>query len=235
MQKKLRIRNTLLITYFYIDLCHSNTNLNISNMKKLLLLLFVFAFGFTNAQKGTILVQGSFSYSSQKESYPNQDIKVESFKIDPKIGFQFSNNWTAGIEGSFGKSTGQNFTGAGTNGIEARGLSAGAFVRYSRPLTDLFSVYADLGAGFINTKRTDYITQQNFDSYFSTRTTSKGSGFYASLTPAMFINLKKGFGLNFNIGGIEYHKINYTTEVPDFTIVNVNFGNVVNIGVSKSF
>ena len=64
-------------------------------------------------------------------------------------------------------------------------------MRYSKPLSEIFSVYADLGAGFQNQNNKSYIND-------SLNTESKADGFYVGVTPALFINMKKGFGLNFS-------------------------------------
>ena len=66
---------------------------------------------------------------------------------------------------------------------------------------------------------------------------NKADGFYTGITPALFINMKKGFGLNFSIGGLGYETLNYDISGSDvdYSKFFVNFGKTVNIGISKNF
>ncbi|MOA63696.1 hypothetical protein D3C78_1895110 [compost metagenome] len=57
---------------------------------------------------------------------------------------------------------------------------------------------------------------------------------YASLTPALFINMKRGFGLNFSIGGINYDNLDGKND-PKQDHFGFNFGKTLNIGISKNF
>ena len=67
-------------------------------------------------------------------------------------------------------------------------------------------------------------------------TTLKSNGFYAGITPALFINMKNSFGLNFSIGGIQYSSLKSdTTPSVKSSSFDFNFGKTVNIGISKNF
>ncbi|WP_125722300.1 outer membrane beta-barrel protein [Flavobacterium ustbae] len=174
-------------------------------MKKLLLLVALFVATVSNAQKGSILLGGNVGFSSEKIG----ENKTESFEFSPKVGYQFAEKWTLGVEGSI-----LNFKESGEEREEAYRI--GAFTRYSIPLSDLFSFYADLGAGY---------QERNID---------KTKGVYASLTPALFINMKRGFGLNFSIGGIGYDNLSGKGTSREERL-GFNFGKTVNIGISKNF
>ncbi|HMI07675.1 MAG TPA: outer membrane beta-barrel protein [Flavobacterium sp.] len=207
-------------------------------MKKLFVVLALAMVSFANAQKGSILVAGNIGFSTQKmeaNSGTNNETTNNNFSISPKVGYQFTDNWTAGLEVGVGtsKNESESFNGFITTTATTKNnyLSAGAFVRYSRPLSELFSVYADLDAGYQSVKTTSSST-------FSTNDlVEKGNGFYAGITPALFINMKKGFGLNFTIGGLEYNSVDFDngSTQSDNTSFGFTFGQSFNIGISKNF
>ena len=193
-------------------------------MKKMLLILALATFSFANAQKGTILVGGNIEYNSTTYDHPLAETKTNTFGFSPKVGYQFHDNWTVGGELSI-NSAKQNGGGAET---KANVYTYGAFVRYSVPLSETFSVFGDLGAGLQNQK------SENFENGLLI-SKSKADGIYVGLTPALFINMKKGFGLNFSIGGLGYKTLNYDNNGADVSSFYFNFGKTANIGVSKNF
>ncbi|WP_374174809.1 outer membrane beta-barrel protein [Flavobacterium tructae] len=197
-------------------------------MKKMLLILALTMFSFANAQKGSVLVMGSVYYNSETVSELGADNKNHYFGFAPKVGYQFHENWTAGVE------VGISATKQGNDNYEYKDqtLSTGGFLRYSKPLGEIFSVYADLGAGFQKRKET---YENNFA---NTVTVNKGDGFYIGVTPALLINVGKGFGLNFNIGGLKYDTLNYDENNgagDSRKRFNFTFGNAFSIGISKNF
>lgn len=174
-------------------------------MKKLLLVVALFVATISNAQKGSILLGGNVGFSSEKIG----DIREEGFDFSPKVGYQFTDNWTAGVEGSI-----MNYKKTGLDTKET--YKIGAFTRYSLPLSDLFSFYTDLGVGYQETNL------------------NHEKGMYASLTPALFINMKRGFGLNFSIGGVNYDNLDGKND-PRQERFNFNLGKTFSIGISKNF
>ncbi|MNU06910.1 hypothetical protein D3C72_2522710 [compost metagenome] len=58
---------------------------------------------------------------------------------------------------------------------------------------------------------------------------------YVGVTPALFINMKKGFGLNFSIGGLGYETLSFDNNGADYSKFYFNFGQTFNIGISKNF
>lgn len=174
-------------------------------MKKLLVAVVLLVTTMMSAQKGSILLGGNVGYSTEKIG----DLKTENFDFSPKVGYQFTNNWTVGVEGSVGNTK-------KTDSIRLETYRIGAFTRYSLPLSDIFSFYTDLGAGY------------------QERSIDDTKGVYASLTPALFINMKKGFGLNFSIGGINYDNLS-GKETPREERIGFNFGKNFTIGISKNF
>ena len=193
-------------------------------MKKMLLIFALAMTSFANAQKGTVLVGGNIGYTSEKADREISPVKTNIFQFSPKVGYQFHDNWTAGVEFMIQSSKTNN---GGAEG-KANNFKAGAFVRYTVPLSEIFSVFADLGAGFQNQKVKNYENG-------SLVSNNKADGLYAGITPALFINMKKGFGLNFSIGGLGYETLSYDNTDVDYNKFNFNFGKTVNIGVSKNF
>ena len=174
-------------------------------MKKLLLALMLITATMVNAQKNSVLLGGNIGFSSDKDG----ESKVENFEFSPKVGYQFAEKWTAGVEGSIMnvKTTGEDKT---------EKYKIGGFVRYSTPFSNLFSFYMDLGAGYQNTSL------------------NNAKGIYASIDPGLFINMKNGFGLNFSIGGINYNNLDGKND-PRQNNLDFNFGKTLKIGISKNF
>lgn len=187
-------------------------------MKKLILIAAIAITGATvNAQENTLLLGGNVSYISDKMEIENFESKANSFEFSPTIGYQFNKNWTVGVQSSF-----SSFRNEANDSILAEGnrMAIGGFVRYAKPLGELFAVYGDLGAGYQSAKNKTADT--------------KADGFYVGFTPALFINFKNGFGLNFNIGGVRYETLNWEGGA-DTSRFNINFGKEVGIGISKNF
>ena len=184
----------------------------------------VMAFG-TYAQKNTLLVGGNVGISSSKNENAQFETKNTDYTFDPFIGYQFDNHWTAGAVVSAG-STKQTVSSSPEQVNKTTTFAAGPFIRYSHKLSDIFMVYGQLQGSFGGYKNTA--------SLGSVSSTSKGSAFEANLFPAVFINLKNNFGLNFNFGGLTYG-----SSKPDGgktnSAVSFNFGQVANIGISKNF
>ncbi|RED25409.1 outer membrane protein with beta-barrel domain [Flavobacterium cutihirudinis] len=195
-------------------------------MKKMLLIAMLAAFSAIHAQKGSVLVMGNIEYNSQSGSTVNSETKSNSFIFSPKVGFQFHENWTAGIEGGIGISKTELTTNEYSKS-KSNIYSLGGFLRYSKPLNQTFSAYVDLGSGFTNQKNTSVNSVNSSD--------NTANGFYVGLTPAIFINVNKGFGLNFNIGGLSYNNYNYEDGVNVVKSFNFNFGKAFSVGISKHF
>jgi hypothetical protein len=194
-------------------------------MKKILVILALAVASFANAQKGSVLVMGSISYWSQKNSYSDGNTTVNNFGFSPKAGYQFADNWTLGGEAAF------SFQNNGYVNQERKRneYSAGAFIRYSKSLSDLFLIYADFGTGYTGFKETGSYDFVDMDDY-----TNKANGFYAKIAPAVAINIKKGFALNFGFGGLEYYSRNIDNGNKESNFY-FNFGQSFTAGVSKNF
>jgi hypothetical protein len=206
-------------------------------MKKTLIVLALAMVSFANAQKGSILVMGSVGFDSSKQEFGTTEDKTNTFNFSPKVGYQFNDNWTVGIEGSVAGSKDDHtaLNGAGileTSTDKTTTFRVGPFVRYSKPLNETFSAYVDMGVGFQSAKMTSETPAGPFGTL---SVTQKGDGVYVGITPAIFINVKKNFGLNFSIGGLGYETFNLNNNGGDNSHFYLNFGQTVNIGISKNF
>jgi hypothetical protein len=194
-------------------------------MKKVLIVFALLAFGFSNAQKGSILVSGSVNYSSTSSG--NLAATDYNFlSISPRVGYQFADSWTVGVESSLSQSK---YTVDDTNyENKIANFSVGSFLRYSKSLTDTFSLFTDLGVGIQNRKET--LSTESF-SYPDI----KANGFYANLSPLLHLKVKNGFGLNFGLGGISYNSLDYKDSREKVNNFNVNFGQAFTLGIQKNF
>ncbi|MEO7975990.1 outer membrane beta-barrel protein [Flavobacterium sp.] len=198
-------------------------------MKKLLLIIALAIFSYANAQEKSILVMVSGTYFSENISTSGNDIKQTSFGFAPKIGYQYHENWTGGLEASI-VTIKQNTEGNTNYEYKYNTVSLGGFLRYSKSLNETFSIYSDLGVGFQNKKEMN--TSEEGKS-------PEGFGYYVALTPAILINVTNGFALNFNIGSLGYNTLNYNSNnninLEAVKKFNFTLGQAFTIGISKNF
>jgi len=173
-------------------------------MKKLVLCAALIISAMASAQKGSVLLGGNVGFASDKVG----DAKTTTFEFNPKVGYQFADKWTAGVEGSIAS------VDQGSGKTEKHKI--GGFVRYTQPLSETFSVFADLGAGYQN------------------ESVNNAKGMYATLVPNLFINMKNGFGLNFSIGGAGYNNLDGRNDARRESF-GFDFGKTFNVGISKNF
>lgn len=208
-------------------------------MKKLLLVGAIALFGAMNAQKNTILVGGNISYNTDKTTNNDSSFKTEQkvdvFSFNPFVGYQFTDNWTAGVK--FGVNSSKGTISANGMGYSYNAESKedtfqyGVFGRYTMPLNETFSVFGELDVFGTSGKSKTPNTSGTPVTY----TETKSTGFGVVFTPNLFINFKNSFGLNFNIGGLGYT----TTKIKDSDIKNnqfgFSFGQGITVGISKNF
>jgi zona occludens toxin (predicted ATPase) len=174
-------------------------------MKKLsLIALFALAGLVASAQK-SVLVMGSIGYSSEETEATSHT--HSAFEFAPMLGYQFNKSITVGAFANYSKEM-------HTGSHDMNSTVVGPFVRYTQSLSDIFSVYADTKLGWMSG-------------------TGGKSGWQFGITPAVLVNLKNGFGLNFNFGGVNYqaYGVNYA-QTTDF---GLTFGKQASIGISKHF
>jgi hypothetical protein len=164
------------------------------------------------AQKGSILLYGNIEGSRNST---NGTLNNSSFNFNPGIGYQFDDNFTAGLNLNYETMDPNSTT---TNSM----FTAGPFVRYSKMVTPLFSAFGQLDANFgtgtnkVGTTSADYgVTNIGF-------------------TPAISMHIKKGLCLNFNVGGINLNSTKPQGGVSSSDF-GYNFGRSIVIGLSKNF
>ena len=164
----------------------------------------------TKAQTGSILVYGNVGLTSSNNGgspYP----KTTNFTFNPAVGYQFNNNWTTGLAFIY--------TDYNSN-YNTQSFSVSPFIRYAKSISQVFSIYGQLQAGYEH-------GVSNPGSY-------KTNGFNAELFPAVFINVKNGFGLNLSFGGLVYdsQKPSGGSSTNTFSLT---FGQGASFGISKNF
>jgi len=168
----------------------------------------------SQAQKGSILLYGNVGVSSTKEA---DDDKTSSFNINPGVGYQFTDNWTAGVNLGYGQ-TKYNPSGIGATST-SKDYNAGVFARYTKPLGSIFSIFGQANVGYVGT---------DFDG-------GKSNGFGANVFPAVALNVHNGFALNFSFGGISYETTKVKGASESRNAFALNFGQQAHIGISKNF
>lgn len=162
-----------------------------------------------NAQQNSLLVYGNLNISSSKNG---SGVKTNAFSVSPGVGYQFTDNWTTGINLEIASSK------AGDPAIKSSSFGAGPFIRYAQPLSNIFAVYGQLNTNYITNKTGDI----------------SSNGFSANLFPAIGVNLKNGFALNFNFGSLGYYS-NKPKESKSTSNFSLSFGSGAGFGISKNF
>ena len=195
-------------------------------MKKFLIIGALVLFNLAHAQKGSYLVSGNVNYFSRNNSN-NASNDYQYFGFSPKVGYQFTDRFTLGIESSINQNKWTN----DINSYEYKrnGFSIGSFLRYSKSLNDSFSLFADLGVGYQTIK--DYTSDDNNIN----PTITEGKGFYTTLQPLLHLKIKNNFGINFGLGGISFDSLNYEESTNKVNSFNISFGQAFTIGIQKTF
>jgi hypothetical protein len=194
-------------------------------MKKNVLLIALFLCGLTNAQKGTYVVSGYFNFYS--DNFNNQGLTdYQSFSVSPKVGYQFKENWTLGLESSLGQTKYSNDNG----GVDNRTTfyTVGAFLRYSKSLNETFSLFTDVGLGYQGRK-------ERFYNNPNPEQIAIYNGFYTNLQPLLHLKIINNWGMNFGLGGISYSNEHQNGSTLDRNSFAVNFGRAYTLGIQKIF
>lgn len=180
-------------------------------MKKLLFLLLIIfvSVSFAQAQKKSILVTGSAYFTQQRYEVGGKNI---NWGISPGIGYGISKDLTLGINLGYGQSR-QSYNAQTSN------FSIQPFLRYTRPLSSIFSLYGEVESGLRHYTGSNVRDQTEF---------------IFSFTPAIEMNLKNNFALNFSLGGFNYTR-GKSHGSSTYSLVDFNFGSGVSIGISKRF
>ena len=212
-----------------------------SFMKKIFLTMATLAsFGAAQAQQmGDMFINGGIGYSHSKPEINNGTTTAKGasdnrFFFTPSVGYQFDRNWGAGLTFKYDinrtVSTGLNNT---EIKVTDRALGIGPFLRYTQPLSQMFFVYGQLNALYVNGKKSSDIGGTN-------TTTGKINGFDVSIMPAIGINLSRSIAVTGSFGRLGYATLrdenpnnsNIYTRTNTF---DATFGNEFSLGVQWNF
>ncbi|HLY69468.1 MAG TPA: outer membrane beta-barrel protein [Puia sp.] len=189
-------------------------------MKKTILSVSIAAFALlADAQTGSTLLYGNFGVASLSNSDNSSGTLLTSKEttvlFNLGVGYQYNANWTVGLNFEYNNDD--------QDGSTVSAYVIDPFIRYAKPLSGIFSIYGQLQAGY---------------AHGSTDLGSGANGFNAQVFPAIFINIKNGFGLNFNFGGLQYISVS-TKDNTGVSSSSKNFsftfGQGLNFGISKNF
>jgi hypothetical protein len=209
-------------------------------MKKLILaLLAMGTIATANAQEPrSILLYGDASLHTNRDA---NLVDATIWHANIGVGYQFNQNWTLGLKVMWG----QDAEKAGTNGvlnthtppvghafnqgnrITDNLYALGPFARYSR--------YIRKSETFYWFSQFDFDYQGGYTTSEGDPATSKHTGIYVGLFPALGVNVGHGLCLNFNIGGINYMTDKYDNATYSTNTFNFTFGSQANFGISKNF
>lgn len=167
------------------------------------------------AQQNTLLVYGTLGLESQKLSGSN--VKEHTFNFSPAVGYQWDDHWTGGLV--LGTSSTKSTTASGAD-LKTSQFTVGPFVRYAWALSDIFAVYGQFNATYLSSKQ-DADTRYN--------------GFQGVFFPAIGVNMKNGFALNFGFGNLSYSTAKVKNSSSNLNDFKLTFGDGVNFGISKNF
>jgi hypothetical protein len=168
----------------------------------------------SNAQYRSVLVYGNAGVGSNKNA---AGTKTFNGSFNPGVGYQFSNELTAGLNLGIGSSS---ITPMGGTAAKISNLSFGPFVRYTKVLSNMFGVFGQANVG-INSNRA--------------AGTATGSGVYANIQPSAYVNLKNGFALNFTFGSLGFGTQKATGATTSSSGFGLDFGTGAGFGISKNF
>jgi len=180
-------------------------------------LIALFAFGLLSAQEepstsgfksGDVFASGTVSFSSQK----NGDAKINQFAVAPAVGYFVSDNMAIGIALGY---TSRDYK---PSDEKYTSLQAGIFGRYYFNPANKFTIYGQLNAAYVTSKR-----EQNFGSGI---TEYKENGFAVAAGPGFNYWLSNHLALEANFG-----VIGYSSTKPDDSSANPESTNTFNIGL----
>lgn len=203
-----------------------------------------------SAQKGGILLGGNFGVNTVSHDYIDEigsgikltlTDKTVTGVFSPVLGYGITDNLIIGLEIGVTsiKETEEeyDFILDEINKIEVitTSLNAGPFVRYTKSLGDVFSVY---GQGVIS-----IISGKSETKYpgVADKYIEKLSGFGARVFPAVSANIGSGWAINFSFGNLSFTSTKTEPDDKDekwehkYSTLDISFNPQANIGVSKTF
>lgn len=173
-------------------------------MKKIILsLAAVASLSAANAQKlGDVFVNGSIGYHYSSEEVNAGTTSVNgpvshNFQLMPSIGYQFNNNWGAGLAFQYG----YNRATANQSGVDVKTTTnifgVGPFLRYTKHLSPMFFVNGQLNAMYVTGKSTS-------EAAGVTSTSGRQNGVDVNVMPSIGINVTRRLALTGAFGRLGY-------------------------------
>jgi len=149
-----------------------------------------------SAQSGSVLYYGNLNLQKYSGAADVYDITMVH-----GLGYQFNNRMSAGAEVTF--------SGYKIANQKTKVFRLGPFYRYSIPLSNMFSIYGQIGAGWVKRKAS-----------------INDTGYYINLFPAIYMKVYKGLGINFSMGEFNYSVLGGLKEI------RVKYGDIPTLGLS---
>lgn len=207
-------------------------------MKKKIVVLALIAGAFTqqaSAQKGGILLYGDFGFSMQKEKddsgFNSTETTTTTGMFAPGIGYGLSEKLIAGINLGIYSET---YKPDGGGKIKTSAFAAGPFIRYTKKMGEIFSMYGQANLSYLGGKRE---TNNGYGQVITY--TQSGVGF--NIIPNIGIDVGKGWGLDFAFGALEFSSIaEKNKDDNDAKTTDTDFGlnlsgSSLRVGVSYMF
>lgn len=177
-------------------------------MSRGMFILFLISYSWVlTAQKGTMLVYGNATYHLLRKDGNWLNKSLGAFL---GAGYQFSANWTIGIEIGYQESkvNGMSFL----DDVERKAYRTGIFAQYFIPLNERFGFFTDIISGY---------------SAYRGNTISKTNHVYAGIFPAIYFFIGKDWGVYLIPASLDFSPF-YNTKVS----LSINTYPV--IGISKN-
>ncbi|MCW3123172.1 MAG: hypothetical protein JWQ38_2664 [Flavipsychrobacter sp.] len=193
-------------------------------MKKIMLSLLCAGIAASaSAQKNSVLLFGGIGGNTTSSSVGSgPSTSASTFNFRPGVGYQVNDNWTFGVEAIFDYTNNIPVSTPAVTGTNTN-AGGGLFGRYTHPLAGVFSWYLQADA--------TYAAGNMSVSGTSTSSSTMAIG----ITPAVAVNLKNGFAINFGFGNLGFNYMSVPTPDVHVTTINYNFFQGASFGMSKNF
>ena len=155
---------------------------------------------------------GNYHHATYSPVYQYESpTNLASWELNIGAGKMVSDHFMVGLQAGIGSSDVEELIiGPQTTnyvGVTGKTWQAGAFCRYTSLMSKRFYTYTQLFAGGYGANyQTDNTSFFHAPSYVpETPEFPNGSGFIINLFPAVGMNIKDGYGIHADIGGISYH------------------------------
>ena len=166
---------------------------------------------------GTISLGGNIGYSQHTEktgrsrngNSSSEEFKRSQFDFSPSVGYFFADNLAIGLSVGYTSARRPYETITPTPSIVINELDptttvrVGPYVQYYKMLSEQFGVLGTLSGGYQNRRSYDYSRNRRDISE------TKGSGFYAAITPGIIFFPIPKFGISASIGSLGYEQMNF--------------------------